>query len=189
MARSKETRDKKREGTARVQKAVANGASRDGAGRMPYAIAAIVIVILAAGGYLVISNYASTSISTFLFNFNSAPRVAVSIIYDNASHLQEIISCSTSIIQAISHTRNASSIDFFIMNSSTCYYSPTGLGHTISNISTKSAPSCLGVADSEPSIFLNYSVVNRTLITPYHLYVSGDSASMASCGVAVDLAK
>lgn len=145
------------------------------------ALAAIIGLVY----YLLIPNV-TTTFPTFLGNFRSAPRVALAVTYGNITQYGFEEPCATQIIQMIAHTRNATTIDIFVMNKTTCYYSPSGLGHAI-NISTVSASTCLGYAKSEPSVYLNFSSANGTLITPYHLHVDGNAAYMNKCGIAVDL--
>ncbi len=145
------------------------------------ALAAIIGLVY----YLLIPNV-TTTFPTFLGNFKSASRVALAVTYSNNSQYGFEEPCATEIIQMIAHSRNATTIDIFVMNQTTCYYSPSGLGHAI-NISTVPASTCLGYAKSEPSIYLNFSSTNSTVITPYHLYVDGNAAYMQKCGIAVDL--
>ena len=91
-------------------------------------------------------------------------------------------------IQVIAHSRKASTIDFFIIDqhNSTCVYSATGLGGSISPVTTNSSH-CLGIAYSESGFFLNYSAVNSTMITLSHMYVYGNTEYMKSCPIAVEL--
>lgn len=152
----------------------------------PYAIAGIAVIILAAVAYIVYSNYITTPFPAFLGNFHSASRVALVVGYANLTQYANMAECSDFVVQTIAHTRNASTIDIFVLNKTTCYYSPTGLGHAI-NVSTQPSSACLNVARSEPSIYLNYSNTNSTTITPYHLYVYGNAAYMQKCGIATDL--
>ena len=88
----------------------------------------------------------------------------------------------------MAHSRKASTIDFFLINSAnaTCTYSKTGLGGSVVPLQAN-ASYCLSIANSEPGIFLNYSNTNSTRITPSHLYAYGDSAYMAECPIAVEL--
>ncbi len=155
--------------------------------RLSYLIVAMIIVIIAVGVYYVLTNYVSTPFSTFKSNFIAAPRVALVVSYKTINEYSNESVCFPQILQYVAHTRNASTIDFFIVNQSnaTCIYQVGGLGHI--NIATKSASACLSVARSEPSIFLNYSSGNYTVINLFHLYVSGDSHYMTSCPIAAEL--
>ncbi|MGC8586777.1 MAG: hypothetical protein ACP5K9_00590 [Candidatus Micrarchaeia archaeon] len=146
------------------------------------AIAAIAIIVFLV--YFVFSNYLTTSFSAFKGNFDSAPRVAIAVTYSNTTQLPYLINCleKTAYMLAL-HGRKATTMDVFILNSTSCTYSITGIGGP-ANITTTQASKCLAVARSEPSIFLNYSVTNSTEITPYHMYVYGNNAYMQACGVA-----
>lgn len=156
-----------------------------------YIAAVAIVVILVAIIYYAFTTYPIVSVpfSSFKSGFLSAPRIALTISYSNDTQFAAMNPCLTNTIQFIAHNRNASTIDFFIINqaNSTCIYSPTGLGHPISNISTQSASRCLAVANSEPGVFLNYSNSNSTTVTLSHLYVYGNSAYMAQCPIAQDL--
>ncbi|MGC9099173.1 MAG: hypothetical protein ACP5HW_01330 [Candidatus Micrarchaeia archaeon] len=154
--------------------------------KMEYVVVAAIIIIILAIAYVTFSNLLITHFSTFLGNFHSAPRVAVAVFYNNESQYISEYSCFTKLIESIAYTRNATTIDFFILNSTNCTYSSTGLGKPV-QIITVSAKKCLSVARSEPSIFLNYSISNKTIVTPYHLYIYGNGAYMASCPVASEL--
>ncbi|MEM3177900.1 MAG: hypothetical protein QXT36_01790 [Candidatus Micrarchaeaceae archaeon] len=148
-------------------------------------IVVVVAIAIVAAYYFVFLNF-STPFPTFLNNLRAAPRISVLVGYSNTTQFAEMSSCYSAIVESIAHTRNATTIDFFVVNATTCYYSPGGLGRPI-NITTSTAKKCVSEALSEPSVFLNYSSTNRTVITPYHLYVYGNSAYMRSCGIAADL--
>ena len=152
---------------------------------LPAVIVIAIIIALAAVAYTIYSNYTQVNFSAFKANFNSASRVAVAVTYQNVSELPSLLSCSTTLVQVIAHSRNASTIDFFVLNSSTCTYSPTGIGHAI-NISSESSSSCLKIANSEPSIFLNASQSNSTTILPYHFYQYADQTYLQKCAIAVE---
>lgn len=156
---------------------------------IPYIAVIIVVAIIIALIYFVGTNYVTTSFATFKANFITVPRVALAVGYSNTTQFSAMNPCFVNIIQYIAHTRNASTIDFFIINqaNSTCLYSSSGLGHPISGISTQSASKCLSVANSEPSVFLNYSSTNSTRITLSHLYISGNADYMAKCPIAQEL--
>jgi hypothetical protein len=152
---------------------------------LPALAVVVVIIIVAAVAYEAYSNYTYVNFNTFKANFDSATRVAIAITYQNTSNLPLLIPCTDMLVQVIAHSRNASTIDFFILNKTSCAYSPTGLGHAI-NISTKSASSCLSVADSEPSVFLNASQSNSTVILPYHFYQNADPSYLSKCAIAAE---
>ncbi len=159
--------------------------------RNPYLYAAVVIVIVAAALVLFLAGPAlnvSVPFSTFKANFQSAARVSVTATYSNQSQYEAESPCFTSMLEVIAHSRKASTIDFFIIDSSnaTCTYSATGLGGSVSPVTTNSSY-CLGKADSEPGIFLNYSTANYTSITSSRMLVYGNSAYMTRCPIAVEL--
>ncbi|MGC8776830.1 MAG: hypothetical protein ACP5P2_02715 [Candidatus Micrarchaeia archaeon] len=142
----------------------------------------LAILILA---YLLFSNFLITPFSTFLSNFKSAPRIAVVVSFQNESQYISEYPCFTKLVGSIAYTRNATTIDFFILNATNCTYPVYGLGRP-TQVGTTTRAKCLSIARSEPSIFLNYSSVNRTIITPYHLYVYGNAAYMLACPIAAE---
>ncbi len=157
------------------------------------AILAIVVIIIAAAaiGYIFVVPQlltGSVQFSSFKSTFQSAQRVSVTASYGNETQYTNESPCFSSIIQIIAHTRKASTIDFFLVNraNATCTYSKTGLGGSVVPQQINSSY-CLGIADSEPGIFLNYSSVNGTHIMQTHLYAYGNSAYMASCPIAIEL--
>jgi hypothetical protein len=145
-----------------------------------------IIILLAVLTYLLVVDYTIVPFTTFKSNFQAAPRVAIAAVYYNSSQYLYVSQCAAYVIQMIGKQRNASTIDFFIMNRTTCYYSPTGLGHAIT-VSTKPASSCISLARSEPSIFLNYSSTNSTTVSAYHAYVQGNANYMRACGIAIGM--
>ena len=160
---------------------------------IPIAILIILILVVLLVVFYVIPQYLQisflqTSFSTFKSNFNSAQRIAVVTQYTNATQYNIISQCSTDIISAetVSDNRNASTIDFYVLNSTSCTYAPNGLGHVLNPVTTN-ASSCENEIKSEPSISLNYSSYNHTIITPYHMYVYGNDQYFSSCPVAVGL--
>jgi len=153
---------------------------------LEYLFVLLVILAIIIIAYLAFSNFLLTPFSTFASNFHAAPRVALVVFFSNESEYISEYSCFTKMIESIAYTRNATTIDFFIINGTTCTYPSTGLGKPI-QIATTDASKCLSVAKAEPSIFLNYSITNRTIITPYHLYIYGNNAYMNACPIASDL--
>ncbi len=124
--------------------------------------------------------------STFKANFDAAPRVAVFVTYLNQTQYTLEFHCSSYLVQSIASSRNVS-IDFYVMNGTSCTFSPTGVGHTINGTETKAASYCTALEGNEPSILLNYAPLNLTLIRAYELTVYGNAAYMASCPIAVDI--
>ncbi|MCL5238920.1 MAG: hypothetical protein M1286_00385 [Candidatus Marsarchaeota archaeon] len=128
----------------------------------------------------------SVPFSTFKSNFLSSTRIAVVAQYSNNSYSGAVLQCATQVVQVAAHSRNASSIDFFVLNGTTCTYPVGGLGHTV-NLATNTIQNCINMTMSEPSVVLNYSSTNQTRITTSRLYVNGDSPYMSQCPIAVDL--
>ena len=153
---------------------------------LEYLFVLLVILAIIIIAYLAFSNFLLTPFSTFASNFHAAPRVALVVFFSNESEYISEYPCFTKMIESIAYTRNATTIDFFIINGTTCTYPSTGLGKPI-QIATTNASKCLSVAKAEPSIFMNYSNVNRTIITPYHLYIYGNNAYMNACPIASEL--
>ena len=174
------------------RKAENSGAQPKGRRHMPsmYIAAAIAIIIIAAAAYIGYSMLGSSSVpfSFFKSGFQSAPRVSFTVTYSNLTQYSAENPCFTSIIQILAHSRKASTIDFFLVDqqNATCTYPKTGLGGNLS-IGTSSSSYCLGIADSEPGIFLNYSSYNYTTITASRMFVYGNSNYMAQCPIAVEL--
>ncbi len=118
----------------------------------------------------------------------NSPRISITSTYSNQSQLSNESTCFTSVIQVVSHTRQPSTIDFYIIDSSTnvCTYSTTGLGGSVNPVTTNSTY-CLNKAYGETGIFLNYSNSNYTTITPGRMFVYGNSAYMQKCPIAIEL--
>lgn len=152
-----------------------------------YAVIAVVVIIAVAAVFLLRTNKLSNaSFPSFKQNFNSAQRVSLVVYYKNATAYSQEVVCSTDIIEILSSHRTPSTIDFFTIENNTCSYIPNGLGAP-GNVLTSSTSACLATAASEPSISLNYSASNSTVITSDHLNIYGDAAYMKSCPIAVDL--
>ena len=158
---------------------------------MPYAIVIVLAAVILYLVYFLIANYVSTPFSTFKSNYIGSTMVATVLTYGNATQLSYEIPCSEDIIQAVSYARkaakgfNSSSIGFFILNSSACSYQ-VGLGYPIS-VKNSTARACLSAIKNEPAIYLNYSATNSTIITPYKLYIYGNSNYMKTCSITADL--
>lgn len=133
-----------------------------------------------------------TSFSTFKSNFNSADSVAI-YVNDTNPYYTYAVTCADAIIQELvgptSAHRNASTIKFFIIydNSTSCIYNPGIIGSANSSYANATAEECLNYSRSMPSIFLRYSDVNSTIVTPNRLYISGDARMMTLCGIAYQI--
>ena len=159
--------------------------------RNPYLYAAVIVIIVAAAVIFFLKGpalNANVPFSTFKSNIQSSPRLAVIATYANFNQSARLEPCYSSLIQVLALTRKASTIDFYLVDSSnsTCTYSSTGLGGPIS-LTTSNSSYCINIARGEDGIFLNYSQVNSTTITASHMYIYGNAAYMASCPITVDL--
>jgi hypothetical protein len=174
-----------------VQKTAAESkpAGRSSSTKYLIVIAAIIAIAIIAVIYVYPGSIVSTvPFSTFKSNMQSSPRVSIAVTYTNQSQLANESGCFTSIVQVVAHSRQAATIDFFLIDNqqNTCTYSDTGLGGSVNPITTNSTY-CLSKAYSEDGIFLNYSSSNATMITSNHAFVYGNNAYLAQCPIAVEL--
>ncbi len=154
-------------------------------------ISILVILILAALIILtyiyLMPQYLGTSLSTFKSNYNSAQRIAIVYQYTNSTEYAVLSQCSINVVTAEIdfNKRNASTIDFFVIDGSSCAYSPSGLGHLLNpNSIVSNTTTCEKVIQSEPSLSFNYSNSNSTIITPYHMQIFGNEKYFAACPIA-----
>ena len=163
-------------------------------GRAFWAGIFIIIIMFAIAGGLVygLNRGAPASFSTFQSNFNSAPRVAIFVTANNGTQLAATVGCATSVIQQIvaSKTthRNASTIDFYVMNATSCVYSPTGIGGQLQNYTYSTPGRCINVSTKEPSLFINYTDANTTIIKSTSLVIEGNYRFLLQCAVASEMA-
>lgn len=193
------TKGKKPEAKAEKPKAAASAAKEEAAAAKPGSrrilgvIALIVIVILVIAGGLVygVNQSQPTSFATFKSNFNGAKDVAILVTADNGTALSATVGCATTLIASIvgesSPHRNASTIGFYVLNKTICVYSSTPLGSSINNFTNSTPSQCINATAATPRIFINYSAVNSTSITPTSLYIAGNTGFLAECGVASEL--
>ena len=154
--------------------------------------AAVIIAILVVAAIIIYSvslqSNASVPFATFKQNFNNAQRVSIASTYTTEGQFINESQCFSSIIQIVSHTRLPKTIDFYLINQTSCTYSKTGLGGQINPITTN-ASLCVGRALNETGIFLNYTTTgNYTNIEPQHMYIYGNSSYMKACPIAADFA-
>jgi len=128
----------------------------------------------------------SVPFSTFKQNFDAAQRVAVVLTYGNQSQFVAESQCATQVIQLLAHSRNATTIDFYILNQTMCTYPKGGLGHEVT-ILNDTPGNCLAMVGPEPTIFLNHSATNYSVVTAYRLYTYGNPAFMLGCPIAISL--
>ncbi|MDE1868419.1 MAG: hypothetical protein KGH60_00405 [Candidatus Micrarchaeota archaeon] len=161
---------------------------------MTIGIIVVVVAVAAAGVALYLSNNGSPSgsFSVFKSSFQTAPRVAIFATAYNGTVLSGTVGCSTAIIESVvgsrtSH-RNASTIDFYIINRTSCTFLKYGLGSKSSNYTTTALSNCTGTMAREPTVYINYSTgAPITTIQPKYLYISGNQTFLSECGVASQL--
>ncbi len=197
MAEQKDTKKQKTEAKAprQAQHAQATKAGKehnDGVQeKQPlstYLLALAVIIVIAVAAtlfYYAVPAVTGVSFSTFKTGFQSSPRVALAVTYLNETQFSAEVPCYTTLLEILGRTRQASTIDFLLINQTKCQYSPTGLGASAS-FKTVNASSCIEIANSEPAIFINYSAYNSTKITQSHLYLSANGNYFASCPIAAE---
>lgn len=147
---------------------------------------AIPLILVFAVFVLVILPTLTVPFSTFKSNFASAKRVAIIASYNVQAGSGATLECATQAVQVAAHSRNATTIDFYVINQTSCLESVGGLGHVFTP-AANTISNCLNSTKSETSLFLNYSATNDTLITPYKLYIYGNIEYMNHCPIAVDL--
>lgn len=151
----------------------------------------MVVLFVAIAIYEVKFKQSTVSFETFLNNFNSAQRIAIYATAYNGTILSSTVGCATAIIQKIVGSqqmhRDSSTIDFYVINETTCTYAENGLGHQTNGYITTPVSNCLNVSRSETTIYINYSSTNITIIKPNYLYFSGDQLFLSQCGIAEQL--
>ena len=166
---------------------------KEGIGRQTLAIIAIVIIFAAVFSSLFygLISYKPTSFSAFASNFNKASSVAIYVNYSNGTTFAPELSCSNALIEELTSSvkdhKNASQIDFYVLYNDSCIYRQGALGTLISNYTNATRAECIGYGAGKPSVFINYSSVNRTIITPSKLYFSGDANFLDECGIAYQI--
>lgn len=160
---------------------------------MKYLIPIIIIVVIVGiaifASALLANNHGGSNSSFLIFqkNYDSAPRVDIFVTAYNGTILSSTIGCATAVIEQLvankSEHRNSSTIDLNIINQTSCIRSP-GLGKGAPNYTVTSLQNCLNTSSTEPSIYINYSRSNQTIIKPEYLYVSGDAVFLQECGLA-----
>ena len=157
------------------------------------AVIAIIIIFAAIFSSLFygLVAYKPTSFKAFASNFNKANSVSIYINYTNGTDYAPELSCSNALIEeligSVAAHKNASQINLYVLYNDSCIYRQGSLGTLISNYTNATRSECLGYGSSEPSIFINYSNVNRTIITPNKLYFTGDAKFLNECGIAYQI--
>jgi hypothetical protein len=163
-------------------------------GKTKYLVGIILVLMIIAIAVVANSFFAAkppnTNFSAFKKNFDAAPRINIFVYDPNGTVYQSTFGCASSvIIQIIANKtehRNSSTIDFNVVNQTTCIRS-NGLGGAGTNYTTTSVQSCLATTSTEPTLYINYSTHNTTIIRPDYLYVSGDALFLRECGVASEI--
>lgn len=157
------------------------------ANRLFYLFVLVVLLVIVAISIYAFAPSVSPTVpfSTFKSNLASAKNISILVTYNNISMLNSESACFTALVEVLSRQRNPLSIDFFLTNSTSCTYVPGGLGHTI-NPATATSQACIKAAGSEPGVFLNYSLTNRTVITKSRFTVYGNAAYFNKCAIAPD---
>jgi hypothetical protein len=155
----------------------------------------VVIIVLAVAGALAYGlnapQQSQTSIDVFESNFDSAQNVSIIVTAYNGPTLAASSGCASSLIEQVTAThgsahKNASMIGFYVINSTKCLYTQH-LRITGAKYSNSTPEFCVNLTKGTPSIFINYSNANRTIIMPDALYVSGTMEFLSQCGVASEI--
>ncbi len=159
-----------------------------------YAAVAIVLVIAAA---IITIIYMSQppNFSEFKTAFTSASQVAIFARY-NGTLLgvggSSAVSCATAVIEQLH--RVPSTINFFVVNQTSCTFATRGLGanntassNTVNITTTTSMDRCVNMSKGMPTLYINYSTENETIVGRGTLYISGDLLFLRECGIAVQL--
>ena len=163
-------------------------------------IIVVAIVALLIIGYLIYvqlslkESVATTSFPVFQKNFIAANSIGVYVYDTNSTVFSSTEGCGAAFIEemqasSISH-KPPTAIKFFVLNDTSCTYTPNGLGSNVSDYSNTTASSCIAMASgkSMSSVFIQYnSTGNSTRILPYRLYYSGQSSFLAQCGIAYEI--
>jgi hypothetical protein len=153
----------------------------------------VIVVFLAALGaaYFITRSGSGSGFSSFVSAFHSAPRVAIAVTAYNSIEFSYTIACGTSVIERIvgskQYHRNETTIDFFVINSTSCLVPNAALGSATGAVN-ENISNCMSRINSEPSIYINYSASgNLTRIKGTSLYTSGDATFLSECGIAQEL--
>ena len=156
-------------------------------GKTYLVVAAAIVIIAAAAMFLSYSGYSSNvPFSTFKSNLQDAKSVNLYVTYINDTQYSSEGTCFPLIIEQLAHTRKASTINFFLINQTSCIYPRGGLGSPNVSLENTSVQNCLNESSSGPSIFLNYSSSNSTRITADRMYIYGNTGYMSRCPIASD---
>ena len=156
----------------------------------------VIVIVFAIAGALVYGLNASqgASLSAFENNFDAASNISIIVYANNNTNLAPPIDCAANLIEQLTSTHGAAhkdptAINYYVMNQSICSYNPGGLNGGLGNSApnTTTPSKCLALSQGQLRIFINYSAINKTTITPMALYISGNIRFLAQCGVASEL--
>jgi hypothetical protein len=173
-------------------KAATAGGKKGGSSYIKYLVSIVIIVAIIgvaifASSLLGPQGTGNNSFLMFQKNYDSASRVDIFVTSYNGTILSSTIGCATAVIEQLvankQEHRNASTIDLNIINRTSCIRSK-GLGTATANYTVTSLQNCLNTSSAEPSIYINYSTTNQTIIKPDYLYISGDAVFLQECGLA-----
>lgn len=158
-----------------------------------YIIAIAVFVVAVAAAYLAISALfggsggSNSSLGAFKSAYAAAPRVAI-YASDYSGSLGLTGTCADALITSTVQygRRNSSTIDYFVVNGTSCTYA-VNLGSASFNSVATAIGRCLNMSKAEPTVYINYSATNTTVIKPDYLYTAGDGSFLARCGIAAEL--
>lgn len=151
-----------------------------------YAVVAVALVIVTA---IITIIYLSQppSFTSFKSAFKAASQIAIFAMY-NGTHLgiggSSAASCAIAVIEQLHRTPNT--ISFFEANQTSCTFATGGLGGS-NNTTTVSIGRCINMSKSMPTLYINYSTLNETVVGRGTLYVSGNLLFLRECGIAQEL--
>lgn len=186
-----EGKKKERKGSSKTEEQGKGGTSRN---TKLIAIIGIIVIIIIIAGALAYGLYVNqpSNFNAFRARFDSSQRVGIVAYANNGTEESYTVGCASAIIESVvesptSH-RNASTIDFFVLNSTSCVYE-NGVAGTIQNSTIKNdtAQDCLAKAGAEPSIFISYNSTNYTKVTPDSLQINGNAQFLSMCGIAEEI--
>lgn len=155
-------------------------------------LAAVAVSVLVTAYIYENENSASNvPLSAFLGNLRAAPTMGIFVTNLNGTVYSDANYCATSLIyQIISQNythRDPATIDYFVLtpNTSTCTYTQ-GL-RSASNLTNTSISDCMNISTTMPSIFINYSTVNRTIIRNNAMYIEGSPEYLYECGISAQV--
>ncbi|MDE1865600.1 MAG: hypothetical protein KGH94_03120 [Candidatus Micrarchaeota archaeon] len=166
--------------------------------RMSIVLVVAIVAIAAVLGYLISSGLVTSgggnsngNFQSFQNSFYSAKRVGIYVAYNNGSAFSYTDGCATNLIQQITasrtHHRNTTTIDLLIMANATSCLTPNGPLGSANGTIVLPMSRCLAISANEPSVFINYSGTNSTIIRSGNLYTQGDALFLSECGIASEL--